>query len=115
MNKTKTTLALTLSLAIVSFVALSLSATEKSYIPSEATAIAAELATALPGDFAHHTDPGLDPTNEVRCFHCGSGSKGQCSKGSKCYGERSACTKKGCRISGSVSKCSRAANAPPRC
>ena len=44
---------------------------------------------------------------EVRCWKCGDGSKDGCSGGDKhCYGERSDCQKKGCKITGSSSKCS---------
>ena len=43
---------------------------------------------------------------ETRCWKCSDGSKGACAGGDKfCYGERSECSKKGCRISGSTSKC----------
>lgn len=45
--------------------------------------------------------------NEVRCWKCGSGSSDGCSGGDKhCYGERSDCQKKGCKITGSTSTCS---------
>ena len=44
---------------------------------------------------------------EVRCWKCSGSSTGSCSGGDKhCYGERSDCTKKGCKITGSTSKCS---------
>lgn len=44
---------------------------------------------------------------EVRCWKCGDGSTDGCSGGDKhCYGERSDCQKKGCKITGSSSKCS---------
>jgi len=44
--------------------------------------------------------------NEVRCWKCGDSSKDGCSGGDKyCYGERSDCLKKGCRITGSKSSC----------
>ena len=43
---------------------------------------------------------------ETRCWKCGDGSKGSCSGGDKyCYGERSDCSRKGCRITGSTSQC----------
>ena len=43
---------------------------------------------------------------EVRCWKCSGSSSGSCSGGDKhCYGERSDCTKKGCKITGSTSKC----------
>lgn len=44
---------------------------------------------------------------EVRCWKCSADSKGSCGGGDKhCYGERSDCSKKGCKITGSTSKCS---------
>jgi hypothetical protein len=44
---------------------------------------------------------------EVRCWKCSGSSGGSCGGGDKhCYGERSDCTKKGCKITGSTSKCS---------
>ena len=44
---------------------------------------------------------------EVRCWKCSSSSSGACGGGDKhCYGERSDCLKKGCKISGSTSQCS---------
>jgi hypothetical protein len=43
---------------------------------------------------------------EVRCWKCSGSSSGSCGGGDKhCYGERSDCTKKGCKITGSTSKC----------
>ena len=55
-------------------------------------------------------DAPLDVENgvqEVRCWKCSSSSSGSCGGGDKhCYGERSDCIKKGCKISGSTSKCS---------
>ena len=45
--------------------------------------------------------------SEVRCWKCGDGSSDGCSGGDKnCYGERSDCQKKGCKITGSTSTCS---------
>jgi len=44
---------------------------------------------------------------EVRCWKCSGSSSGACGGGDKfCYGERSDCTKKGCKITGSTSSCS---------
>ena len=44
---------------------------------------------------------------EVRCWKCSADSKGSCGGGDMhCYGERSDCSKKGCKITGSTSKCS---------
>ena len=52
--------------------------------------------------------PGQDAEEvETRCWKCGSGSSGGCDGGDKhCYGERSACQKKGCKITGSTGTCS---------
>jgi|GEM_PF-5849083 hypothetical protein len=60
--------------------------------------------------FAFVSIGATDANAEVRCFYCGSGSKGSCPKGVYCYGERSDCVKKGCRVASSSSKCSTAAN-----
>lgn len=55
-------------------------------------------------DAAPDTEAGA---NETRCWKCGDGSKDACSGGDKhCYGERSDCLKKGCKITGSTSTCS---------
>ena len=44
---------------------------------------------------------------EVRCWKCAADSKGSCGGGDMhCYGERRDCSKKGCKITGSTSKCS---------
>ena len=39
-----------------------------------------------------------------RCYKCSGSSKGGCAD-KFCYGERSDCSKKGCKITGSTSKC----------
>jgi hypothetical protein len=45
-----------------------------------------------------------------KCYACGSGSKGACKKGYRCFGTRKSCRAKGCKITGYSSTCSTAAN-----
>ena len=71
----------------------------------EATAVAASDEGAVEST---HTATQVDNgVQEVRCWKCSGDSKGSCGGGDMhCYGERSDCTKKGCKITGSTSKCS---------
>ena len=113
-KKTFAALAVTITLAIV--LGWSLSATDRAggVADAQATAAAVTLAGQGSAQFQAVANPD-EVTMEVRCFSCGSGSKSPCGQGTNCYGDRSDCQKKGCRISSSSSKCSTAGNAPPRC
>ena len=95
-----------LTLIAMAFTAIAFAATpdtisEVNMCTIEATVEASNmsLVPTLPGEGAEEV--------ETRCWKCGSGSKDGCSGGDKhCYGERSDCQKKGCKITGSTSQCS---------
>ena len=93
------------SIAVLAFAAIAFAAspvevaqTDAAMCPIEATAPNMSL-PELPSTDA-------EPV-ETRCWKCSKDSGGSCGGGDKhCYGERSACSKKGCKITGSTSECS---------
>ena len=95
-----------LTLIALAFTAIAIAATHDGTaevnmctIETQVEASNMSLAPTLPGQDAEQV--------ETRCWKCGSGSSDGCSGGDKhCYGERSACQKKGCKITGSTSNCS---------
>ena len=106
----------TLALVIIAFAATAFAATPGTTGTTDTvvTAPADALAPAADGGVYDSTalqcmeaEPEMAAgPQETRCWKCGDNSKGACGGGDKyCYGERSDCSKKGCRITGSTSKC----------
>ena len=101
--------------ASFAFAAAAFAGSPNMVLETQDTAMVAEFALEAPTSGVYSDEammcleaaPEIDNMQqEVRCWKCSSNSKGSCSGGDKwCYGERSSCTKKGCRITGSTSKC----------
>jgi len=103
---------------LASFVFAAAAIAAPSSVPTTAVAPTAAIADA-PEAGVYDTEAGIcieaayaaedidNAAQEVRCWKCRKDSKGSCGGGDMhCYGERSECSKKGCKITGSTSKCS---------
>ena len=104
-----------LMFASFAFVAAAFAATPNTEIQTVDVTAVVDVALEAPDSGFYDTEVGLcieaapaidSMQQEVRCWKCSGSSTGSCGGGDKhCYGERSDCTKKGCKITGSTSKC----------